>query len=264
MAEVSVTPLDRGSIRTDLNHIVEGYSLASAADPDPEAPLGEGPVYNLVVDHPEATILWDTGSHPDAGDGYWPPELYAAFEHYDADEHRVEDDLAAAGYGLDDVDAVIQSHLHMDHAGGLYAFEGRDVPVYVHEEEVKYAYYCAKTDEGSHAYIPDDFDRDLDWRVVHRDRQELLPGIELFRLPGHTPGLMGMRLDTADGTLLVAGDEAYVRENYDEEIPLGAGLLHDKRRWFDSLRTLKELERRHDATVICGHDADDLARLRER
>lgn len=264
MAEVSVTPLDRGSIRTDLNHIVEGHSLASAADPDPEAPLGEGPVYNLVVDHPEATILWDTGSHPDAGDGYWPPELYAAFEHYDADEHRMEDDLAAAGYGLDDVDAVIQSHLHMDHAGGLYAFEGRDVPVYVHEEEVKYAYYCAKTDEGSHAYIPDDFDRDLDWRVVHRDRRELLPGIELLRLPGHTPGLMGMRLDTTDGTLLVAGDEAYVRENYDEEIPLGAGLLHDKRRWFDSLRTLKELERRHDATVICGHDADDLARLRER
>ncbi len=43
-----------------------------------------------------------------------------------------------------------------------------DVPVYVHEEELKYAYYSVKTDEGSDAYVLDDFDHDLDWQVVHR------------------------------------------------------------------------------------------------
>ncbi len=263
MVDATVTFVDRGHIRTDLNHLIEGYSLGSAEDPDPETPMGEGPVYNLVIDHPEGTILWDTGSHPDAGDGYWPEELYAAFEHYDAHEHHLDDDLEDAGYSIDDIDAVIQSHLHLDHAGGLYLFEDRDVPIYVHEEEVKYAYYSAKTPAGSAAYVPDDFDRDLSWEIVHKPSETHFEGIEFVHLPGHTPGVMGLQLELDDeGTVIIAGDEVYLRPNYDDELPLGAGLLWSKRDWFDSLQRLKERERIHDASVFCGHDPDDAERLK--
>lgn len=264
MTEVDITPVERGHIRTDINHIIEGFELGSAAEPNPDAPMGEGPVYNLVIDHPEATILWDTGSHPEAGEGHWPAELYAAFEHYDADEHHLDDDLEEAGYALSDIDAVIQSHLHLDHAGGLHHFAGTEVPIYVHEEELKFAYYSAKTDAGSPAYVAADFDHDLNWQVVHREREPRFEGIEFLHLPGHTPGLMGLDLATDDGRVLVIGDQAYMRANYDEERPLGAGLLWGKRAWYDSLRTVQDRERREDATVICGHDADDLAWLEER
>ncbi|MFC7198716.1 N-acyl homoserine lactonase family protein [Halospeciosus flavus] len=262
MVRAPITPIHRGTIRTDLNRLVEGFSLGSRADPDPETPMVEGPVYNLVVDHPEATILWDTGSHPDAGDGHWPAELYDAFEHYDAADHPLDDQLAAAGYGIDDVDAVVQSHLHLDHAGGLHHFDGTDVPVYVHEAELKHAYYSTKTDEGDPAYVLDDFDHDLNWQVVHRSSETHFEDLEFVHLPGHTPGLMGFQLeDDARGTVLVAGDEAYSRLNYDEELPLGAGLLWSERDWWESLRELKDRERRTDATVVCGHDADDFERL---
>jgi len=88
----------------------------------------------------------DTGSHPEAGEGYWPAPLYETFEHRDAADHPLPADLERAGYALDDVDAVVQTHLHVDHAGGLHNFAGTDVPVYVHKEELKFA--CLATLQG--------------------------------------------------------------------------------------------------------------------
>ncbi|ELY51124.1 N-acyl homoserine lactonase family protein [Natronococcus jeotgali] len=262
MVDATLTPIERGTITTDANHILEGHTVGTAADPDPETTMVDGPVYNLVIDHPEATILWDTGSHPEADAGHWPAELYAAFEHTGL--RPLEDDLETAGYALDDVDCVIQSHLHLDHAGGLYAFEGTDVPIVVHERELKHAYYSATTDAGDEAYLAGDFDRELNWEIVHGDRERRFRDLELVRLPGHTPGLLGVRLELADaGTVLIAGDQAYVRENYEDEHPMGGSLLWSKRSWFESHRLLEEERRRHDATIICGHDERDLEALRE-
>lgn len=159
---------------------------------------------------------------------------------------------------------MIQTHLHLDHAGGLYAFEGTDVPIYVHERELKYAYYSAKTDAGDEAYVAGDFDRDLNWKIVHGDRERHFADLEFVRLPGHTPGLLGLVLELEDvGTVVLAGDQAYTRSNYHDERPMGGQLLWSKRHWLESLRTVQEIERRRDATVICGHDGDDLETLRE-
>ena len=261
MVEASITAIDRGTITTDVNNVLEGATIGTADDPNPETKMGDGPVYNLVIDHPEATILWDTGSHPDADAGHWPADLYAAFEHTGL--RPLEDDLAEAGYGVDDVDAVIQTHLHLDHAGGLSAFAGTDVPIYVHERELQYAYYSAKTDAGDEAYVADDFDLDLNWEIVHGDRESHFADLEFVHLPGHTPGLLGVRLELADAdTLVLAGDQAYTRANYHDERPMGGALLWSKRHWLESLRLVQDLERRHDATVICGHDDEDLETLR--
>jgi glyoxylase-like metal-dependent hydrolase (beta-lactamase superfamily II) len=42
-------------------------------------------------------------------------------------------------------------HLHLDHAGGLTYFKGTDVPIWVHELELKHAYFSVltKTDLGA-------------------------------------------------------------------------------------------------------------------
>jgi len=148
MGEVSVTLVDRGCVRADRNHVVDGYAVASPDDPDPDHGIDEFVVWSAVIEAPETTYLWDAGSHPDAGDGYWPDPLYAAFEHVDAHEHDLETDLDRVGYALSDVDAVVASHLHLNHAGGLYQFAGTDTPVYVHEDELKLAHHSAKTTGG--------------------------------------------------------------------------------------------------------------------
>ncbi|SER68214.1 N-acyl homoserine lactonase family protein [Natrinema salaciae] len=257
MVDATLTPIDRGTVTSDVNNAIEGYVRGTADEPDPETTMGEGPVYNIVIDHPEGTILWDTGSHPNAADGHWPDELYATFEHTAL--RPLEDDLAEAGYAVADIDYVIQSHLHLDHAGGLYAFEGTDTPIFVHERELKHAYYSVTTDEGSDAYVRGDFDRDLDWEIVHGDRRQGFDGLEFVHLPGHTPGLLGVKLEVDEaGTVILAGDQAYTRANYEYELPMGGYLLWSKPAWLESLRTLKDLERRHDARVICGHAEEDL------
>ena len=226
--------------------------------------MGDSPVYNLVIDHPPATILRDTDSHPAAGDGHWPAEVYAAFEHYDAADHPLDEALAELGYSVDDIDAIVQSHLHLDHAGGLHHFAGTDVPIYVHEEELQFAYYSAKPDDGSDACVAGDFDHDLNWQVIHGDDGPLFEGIEYLYLPGHTPGLIGIQLALDDPeTVLVGGDLAYMRTNYDDELPLGAGLLWSKRHWVGSVREVKAREHRQDATVIRGHAVEDFKRLRK-
>lgn len=258
MVDATVHYVHRGTIRTDVNHVLEGFVTGTTEEPDPATIMGEGPVYNLVIDHPAATILWDTGSHPDAGNGHWPAALYAAFEHADAAEYPLPTSLEAVGFALADIDCVIQTHLHLDHAGGLRHFAGTDVPVVVHRRELEHAFYSTATDRGDDAYLRADFDHALEWSVIDRDRVQLYEDLELLHLPGHTPGLLGVCLHVDGyGTLLLAGDECYNRRNYEAEHPLGGPLLWSKRDWDASLRWLQDLERRHDATVVCGHDPDD-------
>ncbi|MCU4926775.1 N-acyl homoserine lactonase family protein [Halobacteria archaeon AArc-dxtr1] len=263
MVEATLTPVERGTVSADANGVFEGHTRGTASEPNPEIELLEAPVYNVVIDHPAGTILWDTGSHPDAATGHWPAPLYDAFKHTDL--RPLEDDLADAGYSVSDIDAVIQSHLHLDHAGGLYAFEGTETPIYVHERELKYAYYSAKTDtaDGDPAYLAGDFDRDLAWKIVHGDRAHAFEGIEFVRLPGHTPGLLGVVLELdGTGTVVLAGDQAFLRANYEDEHPMGGDLLWSKRDWFESLRRVRKIARRQNATVICGHDPGAPEQLR--
>jgi glyoxylase-like metal-dependent hydrolase (beta-lactamase superfamily II) len=258
MVDATIDVLDRGRIRMDRAFALEGHTVATASNPDPDHELDDAPVYNLVVDHPEATVLWDTGSHPDAGHGHWPEGLYEAFCHHDAHDHDLESDLEAAGWSLDDIDLVVQTHLHIDHAGGLEHFAGTDVPVVVHERELKHAYYSAKTPAGvgDGGYVAGDFDHDLRWRVVHGDRERLLTDLELPCLPGHTPGVLGMLVHLDDGSLLFASDTLEVRANYESAVPMAGPLLWDKAAWRESRRRVRRLAAEHDARVIFGHDAD--------
>jgi hypothetical protein len=57
--------------------------------------------------------------------------------------------------------------------------------------------------------------------------------------------------------------EAYVAANYEDEHPMGRDLLWSRPDWRASLRRCKEIERRRDATVVFGRDADQFDRFDE-
>jgi len=253
MADASVTLIDRGRVRADRGYVMDGYTMGSASEPNPDHEMADFVVWAAVIEAGGRTYLFDTGPPTDAAE-YWPTPLYEAFEPYDADERTLESDLDDAGYTIDDIDAVVMSHLHVDHAGELDRFEGTETPVYAHAEELEYAFRSAKTMTGSIAYLASDFDGAFNWQLVFEDSYTVAPGFELLHLPGHTPGLLGAQIDTADGTVLIAGDEAYVTENYEEGVPLGPGLSWNDEAWRESRRRLRERERKTDADVIFGHD----------
>ena len=60
-------------------------------------------------------------------------------------EYELQAQVEMTGHKLSDIKMVIMGHLHLDHAGGLSKFFNTDVPVLVHELELKNAFYSVAT-----------------------------------------------------------------------------------------------------------------------
>jgi glyoxylase-like metal-dependent hydrolase (beta-lactamase superfamily II) len=255
--------LDLGSLDYD-----DGFPLAVAgastrSDPNPPAARRTVAMIGSLVEHPKVgPILFDTGPPPNAGE-LWPPVVQELFHisHY-GDENRLDATLGAAGVAIGDVKAVVLSHLHLDHAGGLEFFRGSDVPIYVHGDEIRHAFYAVATGEDIGPYVPHYLDFSFNWQPIDGDEVELFEGFMLHRLPGHTPALMGLRLDLANsGTFILTSDQYHLQQNYDPSQPLG-WLLRDHAAWSRSNRFVKRLAAQTNARLLFGHDRDVLAELR--
>jgi glyoxylase-like metal-dependent hydrolase (beta-lactamase superfamily II) len=256
--------LDLGRLEYDEGFPLAGAGASLASDPNPQSPRRTVAVIGALIDHPKAgPILFDTGA-PSNYEELWPPviqELFHITSH--EPEHQLEAALQSAGYGLEDVRAIVLSHLHLDHAGGLEAFRGRDVPVYVHATELKNAFYGVATGQDFGAYLPHYLDFSFNWQPLDGEHIELFAGFDLHRLPGHTPGLLGLRLDLASaGTFLLTSDQFHLRDNYEGPQPLG-WLLRDHAAWWRSYRFVRTLAERTEARLVFGHDADVLAELKQ-
>ena len=98
------------------------------------------PCYCVLVQHPVlGNVLFDTG----IDDGYesrWPKNL---LEEYPVKQfHRVEDRLGELGLCPNDIDMLILSHMHFDHAGNLRLFCGTKAGkhVVIQEEEARHGF----------------------------------------------------------------------------------------------------------------------------
>lgn len=95
--------------RLDLGYIVR--PAAEAGGPEPRVE----PVLAYLVRRPEGLLLFDTGI------GGGEPETEA---HYRPVRRPLPEALAAAGVAVDDIDLVVNCHLHFDHCGGNPLFAG--------------------------------------------------------------------------------------------------------------------------------------------
>ena len=107
--------------------------------------LGTEPVVapcpSYLIEHPKGLVLFDTGLSPrgiDDPDAYFGilAQLYKM--QFTADL-AVDAQLRELGYSLDEISYVVPSHLHFDHAGGLYLFP--DATLFVGVGELSYAYW---------------------------------------------------------------------------------------------------------------------------
>ena len=103
------------------------------------------PAVSLLIQHPTlGNILYDTGNSEHFAELYSEEMLH----NYPVTECiTIEEALAEKGLKPEDIDLIILSHLHFDHAGGLSHFVGTKAiqNVIVSEADLKEAYFSVMT-----------------------------------------------------------------------------------------------------------------------
>lgn len=214
-----------------------------------------------LVDHPEGTVVVDTGISHDmlddpAGYGQHGAEFMEAFLpaiDYGPDMHP-RAHLEDAGYSPDDVDYVVMTHLHSDHAGHMDTFPNAEF--IVNRRELGYANWPVPVQDVF--YLPGDFDmlRSDDYDVTPVEGQYDVFGdgsVRTFPTPGHTPGQQSVQLELPDtGTVILGADIAHQQDGYDREHL--ASFNWNLQQSIESLREVKARARREDADVYVTHD----------
>jgi glyoxylase-like metal-dependent hydrolase (beta-lactamase superfamily II) len=219
----------------------------------------ELPVSSVLLRHPQANVLFDTGCHPsvvDDAEARWGAMAKAIIPIMGPADHVLAG-LASIGLSVDDIDIVVNSHFHPDHCGCNAFFKRATVMVHARELE------AAKANNALAAgYLPIEWDHPMPLDTFSAQRDVFGDGrLVLIPLPGHTPGCTGalVGLDRS-GSFLLASDAASLRASLDRDIvprnTWNADLL---------LASLAEIRRFENggATVVCGHDAAQWETLRK-
>lgn len=183
------------------------------------------PVSAFLVAHPAGHVLYDTGMDPATitdPSAVWG-SLLDQFTPLMHPEDHVVDRLAAIGLQPDDIDCVVLSHLHSDHAGGICLFP--DAEFVVQRAELETA-----VDERRQSCYPEPYrsprrDGTLaecvrSVRLVEGDVDLFGDGrIQLIATPGHSPGHQSMLvcLDRT-GDVLLAADAGCDQNQLDRDV----------------------------------------------
>nr|MCU0634932.1 MBL fold metallo-hydrolase [Gemmatimonadaceae bacterium] len=165
-----------------------------------------------LVEHPDGLVLIDTGSGNKETAKFH--DIYG-IENAGADGRTaLEDGVRAAGFALEDVTLVINTHLHFDHAGGN---TWRDPAGVVRPSFPRARYvvqrgelaWATNTNERTAAsYFPPNFAPLVEAGVLDLvdGAQELRPGLRVLPTPGHVPHHQSVLLDGGGVRACFLGD----------------------------------------------------------
>ena len=179
---------------------------------------------SLLIEHPEGNLLFDTGlgrqiDQAFAHNSWWQRELFA-YENV----NPALDQMLAEGLSEQHVSAIILSHLHWDHTGGLPDFP--NTPVWVQPQGLDQAQHRAHRP----AFLPELLEN-AQWSELALSQREYL-GFEqtldiyqdgrliLVDLSGHSEGHVGLFVNLDSGRqLFFIGDSCWVIEGIKENKP---------------------------------------------
>ncbi|UZJ51973.1 hypothetical protein CBS101457_001293 [Exobasidium rhododendri] len=248
-----------GYLQADAGWFLRGGNTSLMSNPDgPSKPERRDLVmYVVLIDHPvEGLVLWETGSGPNYVEVWGAPinDIFARSRYEPV--HELDAAIKNVGYDIKDVKMIIVGHLHLDHAGGLMHFEGTDIPIWVHKEELLSGFYSVATGADAGVYMPHYMQTAFNWKTFDERTNDIAQGLTLHHLPGHTAGLCGLQINLIDsGTYIFVSDHGHVKENIWPGVPQG-WLSRDHQAWFNSNQRLLRMEKTMAAHIIPGHDED--------
>lgn len=164
----------------------------------------------LLVEEGGKRILFEAGIG-----AFFEPKMRERFGVVES-EHLLLENLAAAGVAPDAVDAVVLSHLHFDHAGGVLSAWGDGEPrlvfprarFYVGRSHWERAQKPHARDRASFIPVLSELLAKSDRMVLVGDdgASDLAPLVRFRFSNGHTPGLMLAEIATPKGPLVFCAD----------------------------------------------------------
>ncbi|TCP44761.1 metallo-beta-lactamase superfamily protein [Tamaricihabitans halophyticus] len=260
-APTKVSILHTGAMHADLTWLLlaPGKTIQRRANRDQPAPWTEVPSHCVLVDTPDGKLLWDTSCPPD-WEQRWEPTGLQEFFPYDAatEDEYLHSRLEQLDLQPGDIDYVVLSHLHFDHAGNANLFKNSEATLVCSDKEKEFAFGFEGAFQGAH--LKADYE-DLEFETVSGDT-EFLPGVTLLQTPGHTPGCMSMQVDLPDtGTMIFTSDAVYMGDSYGPPT-VPAAIVNNLEQFYDSVEKLRGVAERTNATMVFGHDPDQIHQLR--
>ena len=182
------------------------------------------------------------------------------------DEHRgairkrsitrpVREGLAALGIRPDAVSDVVITHLHYDHAGNHELFP--NARYHLQECEMEYVTgRCMCHPQMRLPFEPDDISamvRKLfaGRMVFHNGSSEVLPGIHVHKIGGHSKGLQCVTVDSRRGRIVLASDASHFYSHFQQGRVFP--VLYSFAEVVEGYRILRDLAPSDDH-IIPGHD----------
>ncbi len=250
----AVSILQDGVFEAPLDVLI--HADGAAARDEAVARWGK-PKVSIVVNcfalkGPDGITLIDAGTGPFWGDamGHAPAAM------------------AAAGIAPEDVARVLITHLHGDHALGLFdgdapRFSGAEIIV----PEADFGFYG---DEANRARVPEqkqgafaitaNVKKHYAGRIRSVPTGEARPGISLISLPGHTFGHSGYLIEGADESLFLWGDALHLSDLQASDPEIGFVYDLDAATALASRRGILE-RAAHENWLVSGGHVDGFRRV---
>jgi glyoxylase-like metal-dependent hydrolase (beta-lactamase superfamily II) len=174
---------------------------------------------------------------------------------------KLDEELAKAGVAPRDIDLLILSHLHYDHAGNIELFKDTSAgkKILISEAESKEAFpnVAMSPDGVAGAYFRDEIIMDgIGYQTLKTD-EWISDDVFLFIQRGHTPGVIGLLVRTEkNGFMMFASDAVYSKLNFGPPIVL-PGLCVDPVSYKANIARLQKMKSAFNAKMVFGHDVED-------
>ena len=215
------------------------------------------PITAWLVEHPERTLLVDAGETPCVAEpDYFACDratqfVYERLLRFDV-RRGLAAELAALGVDAGDVDAVVMTHVHSDHAGGLGEVPG--ATVLASADELAFPPPGAVRCRWPEALAPAALDYADGPFGAFDASAALVPDgtVRAVPTPGHTRGHQSVLVSDGDRTVCLAGDASFDLGQVLTGTP--AGICADVGRARRTLAILREQVADGRTVYLASHD----------